>query len=770
MAGRCWPWAVLALTLVPGLLRADVANVSSGNHDGFTRLAVSLPAGAGWSLNRDGEGYVLRVESPDLRFDTSAVFKRIGKARLARIEPLSADTGLRFALNCDCHAIAFVDRPGFVVIDLRDGAPAAGSVFEAAYAAGGGTRPLPRPQRGTETTPETAPAPDGSDAVGSLAMAAQPLVLPEPDPAAPLTLPLGGLSDSALRQTRNAIAEQLSRAATQGLVELEVSPPGSQPGGSLPAEPSLEHADALESAHPERDDTAPDENHATGNHPSTAQLRIAATTAVDANRGSGPGLDLTPDGQACPDPADYDIAGWGDDRLAVLQLVDARTGLVGEFDHIDPVRALRLAQLYLYLGFGAEARQVLDQFLGPEAPEALLMLAALVDDPDRADAAALRGLASCEGPVSLWAALADPGLSAADAVDSGAILRGFSGLPLHLRRHLGLALAERLRAAGEPGAARNLRDALARAPGDHGANLARLDARLLDDAGATDDAERVLAEAVTEAGPEAGPAMAEFVEVKFRLRDSPEPALAAAVAALIRENRGTAAEPALKRARVLAAALAGDFDTGFDAADGTDARTRSDLWLLLGESGSDEALLVHGLAATARDIAETAEEARRRIAERFVSLGFADRSREWLAGLSGTEELLARGDLAAGDGRQALVRLAGKTTPEAQTLRAKALRQLGRFEDAAQSFERIDDAPNAAAMRVLAGDFATLRDRDESDLRLVLDPGGGGAPLSPEAGAPFSPPASPTLAASRALVEDTAAMRADLAALLAAGR
>lgn len=123
---------LFGLTLAATLpLRAETVNVMSGEHRGFSRLAMTLQTPRPWKLGRDGAAYVLRIEGPEVELDTGRVFSRIARKRISAVS-LSRPGEMRIDLACDCHANAFEERPGLLVLDVLDGPPAAGSRFEAA--------------------------------------------------------------------------------------------------------------------------------------------------------------------------------------------------------------------------------------------------------------------------------------------------------------------------------------------------------------------------------------------------------------------------------------------------------------------------------------------------------------------------------------------------------------------------------------------------------------------------------------------------------------
>lgn len=60
----CRLFALLMLFL-PYASWAETARVTSGEHEGFSRLVVTLAQPASWTLGRLDGGYQLQIENPD---------------------------------------------------------------------------------------------------------------------------------------------------------------------------------------------------------------------------------------------------------------------------------------------------------------------------------------------------------------------------------------------------------------------------------------------------------------------------------------------------------------------------------------------------------------------------------------------------------------------------------------------------------------------------------------------------------------------------------
>lgn len=574
---------------LPGAALAQVVRIISGDHPTFTRLVLSFDAATDWQLGRTGDGYVLRLPGTQPRYDLSSIFRRITRDRLSAIWADPTDGQLRLRVACACHALPFELRPGVIVIDIRDGLPPPGSSFEAGL--DGAVFPAlsrapvlrPRPRLVDETVP--------FDWTSRL-----------PSQQSDLPPPLPGLTAPSRIALRDELLLGLSRGMAEGLIDPVERPPKADPDSQ-----------------PQR---APD----------AANLRFG--DPLETRTGLSPPQQVASDSASCPDDSRLDLAAWGDEGPAAALLSQSFSGLVGEFDRPDPAAVQRAVRHHLHLGFGAEARALLQAFPidGPDTPY-LASLGRLVDgvaDPN----GPFRGLEGCDGVAALWAVLADPDL-APRLARASAVLRGFSALPAALRRHLGPGLAERFLAAGDTATATALRDSFMRDPDptDHRTTVA--EARIASALGAGPQAAELLESASQDPGPAQPDALVALVDLHLAEGRALDPQAEAAIAAFLPQFQGTEKEPALRRAHVMALALTGQFDAAFAALPTAPAAT-ADLWQVLGKA-PDEAVILHAIGA---DPTGARPDARQSLAQRLLDLGFPEPARIW-AGLDGPIPLAA---------------------------------------------------------------------------------------------------------------------------------
>lgn len=647
---------------------AETATVRSGEHGDFTRLVILLPDQEDWTLGRTDTGYAFSAAGevqPD--YDLSRVWDLITRSRLADVRALPQTGALALDLACDCHIFPFENRPGVVVLDIKPGPPPPGSAFEApAFAAAATVQPA------TPASGKRYDWLDTRDTDGRTASAAVPRL--------PLPLPLETGSVS-LEPLRDELLEQIARGAADGIVDMELP-------GKPPEVPDVEHGDL------------PWSNIHIG------EAGGLIVTDPDAFVAGG-----RPEG-ACVDPALLDLPSWGGGKSAEDLLAESRAGLYGEFDAPDVTAIRRSAQQLLYLGFGAEARQTA-LLAGSDAPEYMQYYRSIgliidgADDPNTPFADML----DCEGPASLWAALARDRLPPGPEVKRDAIVQAFVALPAHLRQHLGLRLAEKFLALNDTETARMIRDAMERAPDADKVAVALLDAKtdLTQD---DPQAAQSHAEAAVALDGDGTDALITLVESHFRTLDPLGPETADALQSLQRETRGTDSGPAVDRAVVLALALSNQIDAAFDeAADRNEVL--SDLWRVTEDRATDDEFLKRAVLPPEAAAPMVKPELGTAIAERLLSLGFPDAARSWLGPVFPEDSperrrLAAEAAFLQGDARSTVGFLAGLDDTEAAALRGRALVQLDELGAAAQAFATAGDAAAAVRLGPWEGDWAGL--------------------------------------------------------------
>lgn len=732
-------WAILVFGFIATAAAADPIVVRSGEHDGFTRLVMAVPAGTRWTLERAGRRAELTLALTDARFDTGQVFDRIPRTRLRDLDRTGA--GLVLHLGCECRVTGFEHDKRFLVIDILD------SETDLAL-----PPPLPAVPRHAYRFP-TGPA-QTQDGSVARPPAGGAVGLPQTD--GPLAL--APSNTAAVNASQRRLLEQIGRATQQGLLDLR------EPDRA-PPQPATAASGAAGGALP-GDIAAP--------APDRPASNVAVLTAADRDMGA---LRSHPAAQSaassCLPPEVTDLAAWSDGRPFAAQISGLRATLYSEFDRVQAATAVTLARAYLHFGFGAEARAVLA--LVPDAPPGHAALVALsrVVDGEADDGDIFAGQQGCDGDVAMWSALATP-IDAAH-VNADAVQRALARLPAHLRGQLGPRLAERFTSAGDWRTAKAILRTAARSGDAASADLVLAEAGVATARHQDDIAAGKLRE-VAETGSHRAPqALIALVESHWTTRTAIAPDLPDLVAAHALERRRTELGPDLRRAHAVALALAGRFDDAFAALDDVSrhdgpaslTRTLVPVLTLLGERADDVTFLRYALPRLS-DLPAGRDGPAQSIARRFLDLGFAAQARTALAASAGgpaTPErsiLLARTALAQDRPHRALVTLMDLDGAEAERLRAAALFRVGEHRNAAEASMRAQDVDGAARGYWLADAAAEVSPLGDTPYLPVAAATGR---LTPSADPDL--PAGP-LAHAGALLEQSRSARADVNALLAA--
>ncbi len=618
-------WAGL-VTLAGLPLQAETIRIRAGEHDSFTRLVFEPAKKTGWQLGRVPGGYELRLKDEALSFDTSAIFDRVPRRRLAGAQSTGVAGILALAVTCDCHATAFDTKNGQIVVDVANGLPAADSPFEKPFAAAGAptvaANPLPHPKtarttvsvqdgmaatlvfrprqnqdaslpiywrnianRTEITQPETRPAltanhppvlakradqwPSSPAAVtarqGKNGDAHLPTILPKPADVSPSATIGAHLPLPVSGPEVAAIEAEILHQLSRAASQGLVaigSPTVTDLVGAAADDTSGQPAGVQHHRAAEKIAASRSDAPDANGH-----VDFHAETSMDRDAADNPAIrHVTADGDGCPGPADLDLARWGDATPATLQITAARAHLSGEFDRADADAIGKLARLYLFFGMGAEARQTLIAF-GVEVAQASMLsdIGQIVDDRPVAPESALHGMRDCDTPVALWAFLAAPASDDVRFAEVPAIVRTFSGLPGHLRALLGQRISNRLIEIGAFDAANSVRNAVARRAVDDDRVVGMLDAGIDLENGKADKAERALDRLSESNDLLSTDAVLLAIRSRLDRGEAVDPKQVETVAALAFEHRNSPDGATFAHLEIIARAATGDFVGAFDS-------------------------------------------------------------------------------------------------------------------------------------------------------------------------------------------------------------
>ncbi|NSY38765.1 hypothetical protein GKC28_10910 [Leisingera sp. ANG59] len=743
-------FATAAFLLTSGAVHAQTIVTRSGEHKGFTRLVMRLPDGADWSLTQSGMTATVNIAAPEAVFDTSRVFNLIPRTRLQSLAQNAPGQPLRLQLGCDCMVTSYVQKDGYLVIDIRDGGkPAAKPQFSSAATALPLTTPAPETGyrfgfsqsaasdarlalelaaavAGEQERTQTAQSREKTEratadpAVAS-ALAESPvpnlkdveLPLPgrqaraeevdsEPDAAVaaeaiPARISETGLlldmdeseRAAAVGESERRLLQQIGRAANQGLLTVTLD--------GIPAAETSAGLDPLGGV----------------GRPLDPLAHISVTSAIDRETGLiAAMMDDSSEDSHCLKDRDVAIQDWGNENPFSDQVALLRSGLVREFDDVNPAIVHALARLYLYFSFGAEARSIM-KFLPPEqqeSPEVALVdtLAMLMDSTPLPVNHALSGQQRCDGDSALWGALADGAVKRSANTD--AIQQAFSKLPVHLRVHLGPRVSKMFAEAGNHHVAEAVLRSVDRTGVEEVPEINLAEAAIAELEGDTETMAEELSSEVAERTGNAPAALIDLVGLSVKERKALSPDVPDLIASYELENRETELGADLRQALVASLALMGQFHEAFKELksvsdrDGPIARAKAlgPLMLLLTERADDVTFLQYSLEfskqATPAEAAPVAAE----VARRLLNLGFASQAQELLAKLALESDdetrrlLMAEAALDLDKPHRALVELMGLDGSEANRMRAQALWRNGEYGRAGE-YLLAEEEPDAAA-------------------------------------------------------------------------
>ena len=762
-------WAFLAAGAA-----AETVRVKSGEHPGFSRIVIALEEPTPWIFGRTDDGYELRIARPDIEFDVSKVFALIPRSRLADLTAGDRPGSLALSVTCTCHAVLFELRPGYVVIDVSEGA-GTDPVFEQFLPADTADAEKTPAQPINEDAPKTA-EPAQPEATAPPPVQAEQGDHPDPAPKeeafdwqeaeraardqdSTLPIPLN-IMDPGLKEVQDQLLRELARAAAQGIVDLaKPTTPRAAPPVRVTSEPVIEQRPAVEHG------SMAEEGTPAGHM--TVQLEGSGDQVPEGEGRPG----LTPSGALCLTDQQLALADWGNRSAAGAQISALRSALLGEFDMPNEKSVEDLVHLYLFLGFGAEAI-ALPKALGVDLSDVDLVhaIATLLDEGAIAAPQPFEAMERCDTAAALWAVLADPELTPGTKVNTAALMRSFAALPPHLRRHLGPGLSEKFLKFGDMATARAIRDAMLRAPGESTPAMDVLEAHLDLAAGDHKNGDSGLKNVAAQGGPKGAEALIGLVDSLLSRDETVDAPTVLSLSALVQEYKGTALASDLNRAYVLSLGSQSDFESAF-AQMAALGGSYPELWRMLVRNGGDATFLTHGAGGPDSKVHD---DTKIEMAERLLQIGLPELALAWLGKLSqqsrGRRILAAQADLMRRAPKDALAAVIGMEGADVAALRAQAQTQLGLPTEAAASWATAGETDLQARAAWLDQDWAQVTRSAPSMHRVAIDslvPLSDVGSVPPEdATAQANKPLAGSLAEARVLLSDSIDTRAVIAGLL----
>lgn len=744
-------FALALLFLFPTFPSAKTFKVQSGEHSGFSRIVILFGDVPEWDLGRVDGGYELRPDDETAEYNLAKIYRLIPRDRIAALE--ARDGGRLFLeVECGCYADAFEIRNG-LVIDIKDNEDGVSARFEQPLApkkmdlaAGRNDAPIsnytaaPLGDNFYETDPRTDLSQRFLGQRTNLAWTDDLAVSPTGTPIQDLPASEAEgiesntpphLAPDRVAEVQEALIAQLSRAAAQGLVSVDLS----------------QTENTVDMTRP-KNQTQP----ATAT-PDIAQMIEAATgpnvrveTAMDRGRNPKPARPImTTDGEGCLPSEIFDIASWGVEPKNGTPFSLSRAAIFGEFDTADPQNLEALAKNYVYLTFGAETKALIAAFDIEIGEQRLLLALADIMDFGVVESPFLaKSQMACDTNVAMWAVLSNPRPLPGEKISRVAVLRAFAELPLHLRRHLGPLLAGQFLKIDDIDTATAIRDAIARAPGKHGDGFDMMEAKISLETGDELSGINQLDDIASADGTLAPEAIVQRIDSTLNAASQLPEGMITTAAALAYEARGTETGKELMRVYLRALAHSGEFLSALEKTNAAEiadnispeiANTlRLEISSLSLKLASDTVFLQTALSENFElNQSDVAKELRRKIAARMMGLGLPAGARAILSKSEGIPQpedrkLFASSFLQEKRPELAIGYLAGLTDDESERLRAESHLLAGEYDRAASVYSEIEDTSSVAraAWRGenwgMASETGTDAERAASELALAPEP------------------------------------------------
>ncbi|WP_299592111.1 hypothetical protein [uncultured Tateyamaria sp.] len=695
----------VAFMLMAGVVHGAEIPVRSGAHENFVRIVLDIPKSKKWTLDQNTSGTTVTMENHGDGFDTSRVFNRIDRTYVSAITANSTSLSVKY--GCKCNANIFQSGT-MLVIDIseltNDSIENQPRIERSALQSLGSTR-----LQFTYKKPKEEPLASDLHSILDTTVSEQPSSL------------LAGEASQhtevySLQKAQEKLANRIGFAATIGVLR------PSSLHTTIPLQPQRTQIDTSIF-----DSSLPSTEEAEQTEPLSGNLRITTSGDVPGitseNKNASTIL-----GIRCIDPKDVRLQDWGTATDFAASIAMLRRELFSEFDKMNSTNAIELARIYLYFGFGAEAKQVLLMMddLTP-ANKALIDIADVMEFGYALTENYLENFVDCDSDVALWAILSAQHLEPSASINSDAAIRTLSGLPIHLRSFLAPALSKKLLAYGDKGAAAAALRGLERTaePLIGAAELARADIDLAQ--GEVTAAQSRLGEIVASNDQQSAEALIRYVDTHLDAGLEIKEDVATLVKAYAVEMRGDPLGKELRRTHVLALAKSDQFDKAFAAlkyiqpSDGiseTDA-LHSALISLLAEDADDTTFLEHAFIVMIEKPDSISAEATEALAQRLTDLGFFGEAEELMStrlDIPNTQKnriLRARIALGMSQPHEAIAYLANTTGNFTNNLRAQASAEAGDHNIAHDLFLELDDDYGRRQSAWLSRNWQSLLDPSE---------------------------------------------------------
>lgn len=680
-------WILAFWLALANASRSETIFVQSEDKNDFSRLSFVFPNPASWRLEQTANGYDIIFSKMSDEIDVSEIFENMSRRRIQTVSVLDNSSRIRIELACECEAQAYEYRPGFLTVKI---------IGEGAEIVGDN-----QPQQSPSAMPIFGDAFTRQDQPRVGVFASHQPETKEPIAAAQIRE-----EDKRISDIRGQVLRQLSKAASQGLLETKLLPERTEIvkiQGTPPIQ--VVESEPVEDV--------------------SSHVNIHVETSVDRERSqSQVSQNLTDQGATCWRDDVLDISTWGDSNAIFDRIALERGKITLEFDRVDQKALTRFIQANLYAGFGAEATAAHRAFDAiPSTPKILARLAEIMDDNTYSKNKTFDDQIGCDGRSALWAALSLDTLATAAFINRSAVIQSFAELPSHLRKLLGPRLAKKFVDIGDVKTARTLRNAIVRTNGDPTPEMKLLEAQLNHERGLESESTTLLEEVIAEDGAFSITALIARLEGLTRRRQDIDSELLLTAQAMVFEQRETNQGAALQALIIVAQGQKSMFPQAvhslneLELSSHTTLSQKAQMWGTLLQEATENASaedFIQLVYATQKQLSgfPISSQTRLLAAKRLISEGIPSLAKEMiqLKGKPSPEEALifAEAAIAEGDPEKAILLIENQQKEPAIRLRAQAYLLLGQAQKAIDEYAALLDQRKVDELLWEMGDWQEI--------------------------------------------------------------
>ncbi|MEP1332015.1 MAG: hypothetical protein ABJK43_04880 [Lentilitoribacter sp.] len=476
-----------ALLFLPLATSAQTITIKSGEHGTFSRLVLNSSSLGPWRLAQQGNTHVLDFSSFSGQFNTSDVFRRIDHTRITNVS--SRGSRLELKLACDCGLSVYNHSKELLVIDVKD------------------KLNLPVPQKENKVV--------HFGKVKKLSFTS--LILTAKNPVE-TSLPLQPISNTEARKFFSALSLMPFRNTSRSKSFPETRLQTLQGRlvhkfGTASSLGFLEPTKSAPKALLPPISNAPRSMSMTKYIEVNSELALVPPILPFLERHKKVSQDV---GNICKSANELDVATWSDGEPLINQLSTLYANLYNPLGMQNFDISLQLVRLYLYFGFGAEAKHILNSHNDLASNwEELHFIADLLEEEENNWPLAPPEVRDCNGPITLWLSLSQVAAEPFMRSRQDEIVYELSRLPEHLRRIIAPKVSSRFLNVGDTNSAQAALRTLTRIDGQFENSAALQTGTMLIEANKPEKA-LVVFEAIRPSSVTAVKAVIKKTEIKIR--------------------------------------------------------------------------------------------------------------------------------------------------------------------------------------------------------------------------------------------------------------